>query len=481
MKLYAYRSRYEIHEYELGDIPRLERDMSVWEPNIYQPKTGHYEPKYHYDDKNKVLYIPRGYNLKKIEGLVGKTAVFKNDCNCKEKISYSILTPPKTDSQKTGVRYLAGLEDYKWTKEHSQLILNLPTGEGKTYCTIAACSLLGLKTIIIVGTDDLRRQWNAKILEYTNLTQSGVYMINGEKSINKLYKSTGRALSNYAFYITTHSSIRTYMKNNGAHCLNELFDKLGIGVKVIDEAHLQYENTFLIDCAVNAYKNFYLTATFSQSDKSTDNMFQKAYYDIYKLTLAPTVRKHVIWILAEYSSHANAIERAMVRGNRGLQKYKYISYQMSKPYLANVFKHIMQLLIGRLRLEGKILVLSPKKESCEYFKDLLHEIYPLYKSCVHYTGSKVDTFEPYGAIFATVSMLGTGNDISDIRAIVNMEPVSSKRNIIQVVGRLRMFAEDKDTYYIEPIDRSIPQVVRMASKRESVLSGIVKEQMKTKM
>ena len=481
MRLYAYRSRYEIHDYELGDIPRLERDMSVWEKSAFNPKTGHYEPKYYYDEESKIIYIPRGYNIKKIEGLVGKSAVFKKDCNPTEKVSYSILTPPRTDNQKTGVRYLAGLEDYKWTNEQSQLVLNLPTGEGKTYCTIAACSLLGLKAMIIVGTDDLRKQWNEKILEYTNLTQSGVYMINGDKSIEKLYKSSSRTLAGYAFYITTHSSLRVYMKNHGASGLNDVFSKLGIGVKVIDEAHLQYENTFMIDYAVNVARNFYLTATFEQSDNATDTMFQKAYYDIYKLTLKTTSRKHVIWIRVEYSSRANAVEKAYVRGIRGLQKYNYISYQMSKPFLANVFKQIMQLLIERMKLEGKILVLSPKKESCEYFKDILAELYPEYKSCVHYTGSKVETFEPYGVVFATVSMLGTGNDISGLRAIINMEPMSSKRNTAQLVGRLRMFAEDKDTYYVEPIDMSIPQVVRMVSKREQVLDGIVKDKLNVKM
>ena len=44
MRLYAYATRYEIHDYELGDIPKLERDMSVYDKNNFLPGTFHYDP-----------------------------------------------------------------------------------------------------------------------------------------------------------------------------------------------------------------------------------------------------------------------------------------------------------------------------------------------------------------------------------------------------------------------------------------------------
>ena len=55
----------------------------------------------------------------------------------------------------------------------------------------------------------------------------------------------------------------------------DIFIKLGIGIKIVDEAHLQYENTFSIDYSVNVKKNFYLTATFEQSDSKTNAVFHK--------------------------------------------------------------------------------------------------------------------------------------------------------------------------------------------------------------
>lgn len=475
MRLYAYATRYEIHDYELGDIPKLERDMSVYDKNNFLPGTFHYDPKYRYDEESQILYVPRGYNLQKIEGHVGKSVVYKNNYNPASKVSFSMSKPPWSDTQKESVRFLTAMDEYNKMARESQQVLALPTGAGKTYCAIAASSILEMKTIVVVGTDDLRRQWYREILDSTNLSPSAVYMISGVKSIHRLYKMASRKLAGHAFYITTHSSLRPYMDPDSEIKLNDIFIKLGIGIKIVDEAHLQYENTFSIDYSVNVKKNFYLTATFEQSDSKTNAVFQKAFYDVYKLQISPNSRKHVVWIRAHYSSHANAIERKSIIGSRGTNKFKYIEYEMSKPHLTQVFKAILTLLIDRMRVEGKILVVSPKKESCDYFKDVLAELYPKYKACVHYTGNKVDTFEPYGVIFATYSMLGTGNDISGLRVIINLEPIGSKRNTVQLVGRLREYAEDKDTYFIEPVDMSLSNIVYMAGKREDALKNIVKD------
>lgn len=481
MKLYAYNTKYEIHDYDLGDIPRLENDMSVWDQNSYFPGTGHYDPKYYYDEENRILYVPRGYDKMKLEALVGKPAVNKRVCTNKDKVSYSITVPPKNDAQKESVRFLTGMKEYrKMGKEH-QLILSLPTGAGKTYCAISACSILETRVMVVVGTDNLRKQWARQILQFTNLSESSIYMINGTKSIEKLYNMNRRQFEEYAFFITTHSSLRSYVRTNGFGSLDSLFDKLGIGVKIIDEAHLQYLNTMFVDYSTNVWKTFYLTATFSQSTENVDEMFQKAFKNVFRLKLQNTNRKHVIWWRVKFSSKSNAVDKLFIKGTRGFNKFNYIEYEMSKDALKRVFEELMKFFIGRMKLEGKILVLSAKKESCEYFKSVLNDLYPDYSACCHYTFNKVDDFAPYGVIFATSSMLGTGEDIAGLRLIVNLEPMSSKRNTVQIVGRLREYSADKDTYYVEPIDVSFPIVTRMLPKRESVLKDIVKEAVDVKL
>lgn len=469
MNVYAFNTRYEIHDYDIGDIPSLEKELSLWD-DIYHRRI----PKFHYDEENRILFLPRGYDFVKLEAYVGKSIVYKKECNEKKKVNFPI-SPPRNDVQKESVRFLAGLEEYKRMVGESQQVLSLPTSAGKTYCTIAACSILSVRSMVIVGTDDLRKQWKQKIMQYTGLPSSSIYLISGRQTIDRLLKIKDAKLNNYAFYITTHSTLKSYIKSAGFYSLNPLFEKLGIGIKIIDEAHLQYLSTLLIDYATNVWKTFYLTATFNQSEQSEDVLFQKAFNKVFKLRIAPNDRKHVIYIALLFSSKANAVEKMSVRGRKGLDKYRYINYELSKGSIVEPYRYIIDLFINKMRLEGKILVLSSKQESCDILRDITSEMLPAYASCVHYSGNKVDCFDPYGIIFATPAMLGTGNDIAGLRAIINLEPIRSKRNTLQVWGRLRMYAEDKDTFYVEIVDKSIPQVMSMFRDRKKLLSEYCKD------
>lgn len=473
---YAYNTRFEIHNYELGDIPQLEKDLSLFDDIYFRPL-----PKYHYDEEQRILYIPRGYDFIKLEAFVGKPIVYKKEANDRKKINFPILTMPIDDVQKESVRFLVGLEEYDRMKGESQQVLSLSTGAGKTYCTIAACSRLNTKTMIIVGTDDLRKQWKQKITQYTGLSSSSICVINGRPTIDKLLKAKDKKLSNHAFYITTHSTLRSYMKSEGFYSLNPLFEKLGIGIKVIDEAHMQYLNILMIDYATNVWKTFYLTATFSQSEKIEDILFQKAFNKVFKLSLVPERRKHVVYIAALFSSRANAVEKESVKGRKGLDKCKYITYELQKGKILNGYEYFIDLLVKKKKMEGKILVLSSKKDSCDILKEFTEELLPGYSTCVHYSGNKVDDFGPYGIIFATPMMLGTGNDIAGLRAIINLEPIRSKRNTLQIFGRLREYSPDKDTYYIEIVDKSIPSVASMHRDRRNLLKDLCKKYMQVEL
>lgn len=467
---YAFNTRYELHNYDLGDLPKLEKEFSLWD-DLYHRQL----PRYYYDEERRVLFIPRGYDYLKLEAYIGKPLVYKKECNARKKISFPILTPPRNDAQKEAVRFLSGFEEYKRMAGESQQVLSLPTGEGKTYCTIAACSLLNTPVMVIVGTDDLRKQWKEKIIEYTRLPESSICLISGRPIIEKLLKYKEKTLGNHVVYITTHTTLRSYMAATGFYNLNPFFEKLGIGVKIIDEAHLQYHNTLMIDYATNVWKTFYLTATFNQSERFEDALFQRAFNKVFKLQVAQTVRKHVIYVGLLFSSKASATEKIALKGKKGFDKHRYISFEIGRGAILKPYQYILDLFINKMKLEGKILVLSPKKESCDYFKRVADEMLPGYATCVHYSGNKVDSFSPYGIIFATSSMLGTGDDIIGLRAIINLEPIRSQRNTLQVWGRLRMYAEDKDTYYVEIVDKSIPSVTSMFRDRRKLLADSCKQ------
>ena len=72
-------------------------------------------------------------------------------------------------------------------------------------------------------------------------------------------------------------------------------------------------------------------------------------------------------------------------------------------------------------------------------------------------------------ICATPQMLGTGTTIPKLRVVINTEPTSSTVNIIQIFGRLDVYAPGMDTYYFMIMDTGFLKVRKMFAKIKNTL------------
>lgn len=471
-KIYAYNSHYEINDYDLGDCIKLEKDLSTYD-EIYHKVN----PKFFYDEEERRLYIPRGYDYILLEEYFATFIDITNGSTDFKKVTFTVNTPPRNSVQKEAVRFLSGKNEYSIFKDSTQLVLSLPPGDGKTYCTISAISLLGYRSMIIVDTVNLKDQWKEKFLEYTNLPEKYIRDLKGA-DITKILNSRNpeKEMRGVVSVITTHATLQSYMNQCGVKSLSQLFSTLKIGIKVFDEAHQDIDNMLLIDYMSNVKKTIYLSATFARSDYVDDKVFQKSFNMVHKLRLvSEEKRRHVIYIPYIYRSKPSAIIRETVRGVKGFDKYKYTDYELSSGIFYDILKKFLYFFIEKHQIDGKIIILSSKKKSCDEILNIVQEFYPSRSSCAYYTGNKVDNFKDYNIICATPKMLGKGADIPGLRVMINLEPGRSTVNAAQLIGRLREYHAEKDTYYVEPIDKAFRNVYEMYKTRLDFFASIVKE------
>ena len=76
---------------------------------------------------------------------------------------------------------------------------------------------------------------------------------------------------------------------------------------------------------------------------------------------------------------------------------------------------------------------------------------------------------------STIKSCGTGRDIKGLRAVICAEPVASKVVTEQMIGRLRPYAPDKDTYYFDIVDRAIPPITWWYRARLKKVETLVKQ------
>jgi superfamily II DNA or RNA helicase len=465
-KIQIYHTHIEIHGYELGDEPEFEKLLSVWNDTKFKYEAIGFD----YDEETKCLRIPRGCDPKILERMfrVEPDIIYNPDPY--SDMSMRVTVEPRDDNQRQAIAFLLGEGKYSYTKKYAQLLLNLGTGAGKTYITSAAMSFFRLRTLIITHTTDIREQWLDTFFTKTDLDKHHVCIINGTASINKLFKQD---IPPYKVYLTTHSTLSSYAKTAGWEGVHNLFKHLKIGLKVIDEAHLYFANMVKVDMYTNCKKNIYLTATFERSDYMEQKLFNLCTRNIVRYFDKRdnvTTRKHIVYLAVIYNSHPPLDVAASMITMRKFNKNKYASYistcdkfYTSLKYCLDKFSH----------LEGKILVLSSKVESCEAIRDFIVSNYPDKTVSVFHSKISKDDKElskEADIICSTPLSAGTGKDIPGLRIVINSECYSSQVTADQVSGRLREFNKTDYTYYIELIDRGFDATYKMYIRRRPLFT-----------
>lgn len=449
-----------IYNYNLGDCESLEKYLSVWNPTYFR-----YDSKgFMYDDNKKILMIPRGVDINYIEKLLNSTSETNYTPDEHNKVSIKLKVMPRDDIQKKSISFLIGETDFKYSKKYAQLLLNLQPGDGKTYISTAALTFLGMSTIVITHIDRIKQQWYDTFTNMTDLQESHIYSIDSSKAIDKLL---GKSNLKYKVYLVNHGTLQSYAKSNGWESVGELFRHLKIGVKIFDEAHLNFENIVKIDLNTNTKKTIYLTATFERSDYKENRLFNICFRNVirYGSETRKEKRKHIMYLAVLYNSKPSIDKQTYMNTYHGFNKIRYSDYQIECQEFYDALKYTVNYFKDK---DGKIMIMSSKIDSTEIIKDFINDNFPnLSVSTYH---SKLSSDEKEKALSAdiistTPKSSGTGVDIPGLRTVIMAESYSSTVQADQVSGRLREFSDHDNTFYVELVDVGFTKVYSMYKKR----------------
>lgn len=459
-KIVLNNSSIKVYDYKPGDCEELEKSLSVWNSNYYR-----WEPKgMSYDEDNNILILPRGIDVEYLKSKLRCPVITNKKYNDYEKTNFKLKVEPRNDIQRKSISFLVGTDKFKKSYGYSQLSLNLDTGDGKTYCVIASLCLLHCKAIIISHTENIKEQWLSSIQKFTNIDKRRILNISGTKVLEKFDDS-----SDYDIYLVNHRTIHEYAKKHGWDSLNDLFKEMKIGIKVFDEAHIEFSSILNIDFHTNVFKTFYLTATFERTDRGEDRVFKLCFKNIakYGYETRGEKRKHIKYIAVLFNSKPDIEAKMSIRGPKGFDRYAYMDYELSNGMIFEVIEYVMEKFEN---IEGKCLVLSSKIESSEILSEKIKEWYP--KKDIRTYHSKLskkqkENYKEADIISTTPQSCGTGFDLPGLRYNIMCEPYNAHITAEQVCGRLREIPEQY-TFHIELIDIGFPKVKEMYKKRLNV-------------
>ena len=466
MNLKIYNTHMEVTPYSQDDLPQFEKMFTAVD------RFSQKEYPCAYMIFNNTLYLPKGTPTQRYSKEFDSIEeINQSDPYITMSQEHEAFYQPRNQLQQESIDFLCSGKP--------QLGLNLATGFGKTFCVASAVTKMKLKTIVITPNESLKLQWIKTFSEMFDYSNKNLINITGSNIITGIMDNSIEA--NADVYFVNHQTLRSYMTSFGSTALHEFFKKLKVGIKVYDESHMEFGNILLIDFFTNTKFTFYLTATFDRSDKSESNVFQKAFKSVITFGESESTKavpKHVIYHVVNINSRATYKEKMKITGWQGMTTASYAKYAFFTDKNETTYYAIKTLIEKVKDCEGKILIFVGLIDAIEKVVSKLKKDFP--EKTIGAFHSKVskeekDSVIKKDIIVSTVKSCGTGKDIKGLRTVICAEELASKILAKQIIGRLRPFAEGKDTFYFDIVNVCIPSVTFWFRARFKTIQPLAKE------
>lgn len=466
-----------IPNYIKGDNIRFENMLSVYD-ELYHTVT---PIGYYYEEELHELRVPAGIGINTVAKMLRREPDVDYAADEPRKAIINLKVEPRNQLQKELVGYLSGEGAFRCNAKYSQICVVAGTGEGKTYCAIAALSFLRVTTMVITNSSKLRLHWKSKVMEYTMLAESDIMIIDSSSKIERLMKQTKPV--KYKLFSTTHDSLESYAKKYSWVAVGEFFKAMGIGCNIIDEVHLCFASTVKILTHTNCMKTFILTATFQRTDYKQNKIFQYIFSSIPKYIQKEREKdenggsqKHITGLMVIYDSNPSLAVELSCDGPKGVNKFKYADYLVEQdPEFFNVLGTYLVYFANHCN--AKTMIFCGSINACEAIANYANNVCKgktvgIYHSKVKAKQSEKDKILDVSDIIVTISnSLGTGADVDKIHCIINVESYRSEVASEQNPGRLRnLMNDDKPYYYVEIINKGFKKVYNQFKSRKKIFS-----------
>ena len=373
-----------------------------------------------------------------------------------------------TDIQSNVIKEILDLS-YK-----KEWFVNLQTGFGKTLLSIYLISIFKCKSMIMCYSKNILYQWVTTIEEKTTFNTSRILIIDSSLLLYKIY-TLEFDINDYDIFMATPKLITNFCTQYGFSLLYDIFNIMGIGLKIFDEAHRNISNMVKINGFTNTSKTLYLSADFSQADKNKEKLYYKMMYGVPIIKPKDEIMntlKYTQAIVVFYNTSPSINDVKGTYTRHGFSSNEYMKYQFKNGVILDVLEYIMKNINTTNITNHKMLVLVSQIEFVDSLFDILRSKYDNFKIARFH--SKIDEDEKEFAktkadiIIATYQSFGTGMDVENIKYVISLDQCNKIWDN-QAAGRARPLKDGSDAFYFMCVDRGFTYAIKKLNGRLNYL------------
>lgn len=334
-----------------------------------------------------------------------------------------------------------------------ETFVNLPTAVGKTILAVQYVSFMATKCIILCYNNNVLEQWKNAFLTKTDIDPSRIKVITSSKYLMNVIDGN-TDVGKTDIWLTTPAMIHSFGENYGWSMISKAFDRMGIGIKIIDEAHRNLGTTIRLNAWTNIAKTVYLSADFNQASYDMQQQFFNVFKFVPVLKLKDDVMKdlkHITAVVYKFNSHPDINDILKVTNGNKRNKYHWNQYGYTKYALENgeLAQRVVKILQQILKSDDhsvdgkpyKILILTNMIAAVDDMYSIAKNL-NTGRTVSRYHGEvskdEADNAKSADIIISTYQAFSTGIDVTTphIRHVISMCPVD-KIAANQAAGRCR--------------------------------------------
>lgn len=338
-------------------------------------------------------------------------------------------------------------------------VVDAQTGSGKTIMTMFALAKVKVRCALVVKPMYISRWMDVlvgKDMVFKNFGSKDVMTVRGSAQMASIINLAREGEFNVDFVVISNRTYINYLQHydeNGPSeeygwCRpEELWNLLGVGIRLIDEAHQDFYGCFLTDLHSHVPTSIELSGSLEP-----DMDFLKAMYAVMypkALRMNTGVYKRYVDIIGLLYSldtelpHPRTTRRGRASYSQAAYEEAIIKVPMRTRRLQEMMSFICNNYFMSERLpDHKLLVFFDTVGMCAIMADYYQELYPdLYVS--KYTEEEdPSVLDEADIIIATPASAGTAVDITNLQQVHSFVMRSSTQALIQMLGRLRKLSTD---------------------------------------
>lgn len=377
--------------------------------------------------------------------------------------------------------------------EYHSARVDLQTGKGKTLSSLAALARMGVRCVVMVPPKYFGIWIKALKETFKGYTDDSLnwMTVSGSAELQKLID---RGIENdlegvdvivisnvtYRSYIDNYEKYGSKISELGYNCPPPRFhEAIKAGMQINDEIQEDPGLVFRIDMYSNIALQVYLSATPFTGNPYVTKMIDKMLppetmvrlpnLDVYINVMClrycePGIKpKDYLTPFKNTYNHAR-YETQMMRDRK-----RFIAY---KQMVGNIAKGLF---INDMLPKQKLLLLCATVAFIDDVVNYLKERFPDLQINGHVSGSPFERLQKNDITVSTIKSSGTGVDIHNLREVGLLQATDSKKDNIQILGRLRKLKD-----YPDVVPRltflaceSIPHHMRYANSKRDHFDGRV--------